>query len=218
MPRARLRSQNRSENRIVHSEVDVKQWLAEALPIDVLRPPRCPCCGAASRPAGAPLVLHGHGIRERMMLGPDAPGGRPVERVVVCRRFRCTACGAVMLVVPRPVLAGRRYTANAIALALALWGHFTGSTTAEAVREHVAPGEFFEGGWRSLRRWTRAIAAGALFPGYVGVGVMLAGVRLREVARRVGSWLAGFAPTTPAEGPADEPLWHLAFRGGEHAS
>ena len=147
------------------------------------------------------------------MLGPDAPGGRPVERVVVCRRFRCTACGAVMLVVPRPVLAGRRYTANAIALALALWGHFTGSTTAEAVRERVAPGEFFEGGWRSLRRWTRAVASDALFTGYMTAGVTVGGLPLREVASGIASWLAGFAQP----GPADEPLWHLAFRGGEHA-
>jgi hypothetical protein len=206
-----LRSQNRSENRIVHSEVDVKQWLAEAPPIDVLRPPRCPCCGAASRPAGAPLVLHGHGIRERMMLGPETPSGPARLQVAFCRRFRCTACMAVVLVVPRPVLASRRYTANAIALALALWGHFAGS--AEAVRERVAPGSFAEGGWRSLRRWTRAVAAGALFPGYVGVGVTLGSVRLREIASGIASWLAGFAQP----GPADEPLWHLAFRGGEHA-
>lgn len=90
-------------------------------------------------------MLHGHGVRERVLLGPEVAGGPPVERVAQCRRFRCTACSAVVLVVPRSVLASRRYTANAIALAVALWGHFAGSTTAEAVRERVAPGEFFEG-------------------------------------------------------------------------
>lgn len=195
--------------------MDVKQWLVEAPPIEVLRPPRCPCCGAASRPAGASVVLHGHGVRERMMLGPEAPSGEARLQVAFCRRLRCTACRAVVLVVPRPVLTSRRYTANAIALALALWGHFADS--AEAVRERVAPGRYFEGGWRSLHRWIRAVAAGALFPGYVGVGVTLAGVRLREAARRIGSWLAGFAPATPAEGPVGEALWALAFRGGEHA-
>jgi len=145
------------------------------------------------------------------MLGPETPSGPARLQVAFCRRFRCTACMAVVLVVPRPVLASRRYTANAIALALALWGHFAGS--AEAVRERVAPGSFAEGGWRSLRRWTRAVAAGALFPGYVGVGVTLGSVRLREIASGIASWLAGFAQP----GPADEPLWHLAFRGGEHA-
>ncbi len=161
-------------------------------------------------------MLHGHGLRERVMLGPEVAGGPPVERVVMCRRFRCTACGAVVLVVPRAVLRRRRYTANAIALALALWGHFTGSTTAEAVRERVAPGEFFEGGWRSLRRWTRAVVAGTLFPGYMTAGVTVGGLRLREVASGIASWLAGFAPIAPT-GSADEPLWALAFRGGEHA-
>lgn len=214
VPRASLRSQNRSENRFVHSDVDVKYWLAGPPPVEVLRPPRCPCCGAASRPAGAPLVLHGHGIRERMMMGPETSSGRPLMQVAYCRRFRCTACTAVMLVVPRPVLAGRRYTANAIALALALWGHFTGSRTAEAVRERVAPGVYFETGWRSLRRWTRAVAVRGLFPGYMAVGVTVDGLRLREVASGIASWLAGFAPP----GPPGEALWELAFRGGERAA
>lgn len=149
------------------------------------------------------------------MLGPETPSGDARLQVAFCRRFRCTACMAVVLVVPRPVLASRRYTANAIALALALWGHFADS--AEAVRERVAPGGFAEGGWRSLRRWTRAVAAGALFPGYTTAGVTLAGVRLREVARRIGTWLAGFAPASPADGSVGEALWALAFRGGEHA-
>lgn len=195
--------------------MDVKQWLVEAPPIEVLRPPRCPCCGAASRPVGASVVLHGHGVRERMMLGPDAPSGEARLQVAFCRRFRCTACSAVVLVVPRPVLAGRRYTANAIALALALWGHFAES--AEAVRGRVAPGTFFDGGWRSLHRWTRAVARSALFPGYLTSGVTVGGKRLREVAGELASWLAGFAPATPAEGPVGEALWALAFRGGEHA-
>lgn len=72
-------------------------------------------------------------------------------------------------------------------------------------------------GWRSLRRWTRAVVARGLFPGYMTAGVTAGGLRLREVASGIASWLAGFAPATPAEGPADEPLWYLAFRGGEHA-
>jgi len=138
------------------------------------------------------LVLHGHGLRERVLLGPEVAGGKPVQRIAMCRRFRCTACEAVLLVVPRPVLPRRRFTACAIALALALWGHE--GLTAESVRKRVSPDAFDEGGWRSLRRWARAVAAGALFPGYFVGGVTVAGRRLREVAGEVASWLAGHAP------------------------
>lgn len=132
-------------------------------------------------------------------------------RVVICRRFLCTACGVVVLVVPRPVEPRRQYTRSAVALALALWGHF--NEAADGVRKQVAPGVSFEGGWRSLRRWTRAVAGGALFPGYLTVGVTVGGQRLRETAGEIASWLAGFAPP----GPPGEPLPHLAFRGAEHA-
>ena len=156
-------------------------------------------------------MLHGHGLRERVLLGPEVADGKPVVRTVLCRRFRCTACEAVLLVVPRPVQARRRFSACALALALALWGHER--LTAEGVRKRVAPGRFEEGGWRSLRRWVRAVAAGTLFPGYLTGGVAVGGKRLGEVARDVASWLAGHAPPCPA----DEPLWHKAFRGGEHA-
>ena len=156
-------------------------------------------------------MLHGHGLRERVLLGPEVAGGEPVLRVALCRRFRCTACEAVLLVVPRMVQARRRFSASAIALALALWGNER--LTAERIRTRVSPDAFEEGGWRSLRRWTRAVASGALFPGYLTGGVTVGGKRLREVAGEVASWLAGFAPRTPQH----EPLWHKAFYGGEHA-
>ncbi len=55
----------------------------------------------------------------------------------------------------------------------------------------------------------------------MAAGVTVGGVRLREVASGIASWLAGFAPIVPIPsgptGPADEPVWALAFRGGEHA-
>ena len=65
-----------------------------------VRPAHCVSCGAAGRPVGAPLVIQGHGGRDRWLLGVIAGGGRPESVVVSGRRFRCLACGCVMLVVP----------------------------------------------------------------------------------------------------------------------
>ena len=73
-------------------------------------------------PVGAPLVLHGHGTREREIRGPVAPGQPPVSVLVTVRRYQCQPCRVVLTVVPRSMLARRRYSAAAIAFALALWG------------------------------------------------------------------------------------------------
>ena len=45
------------------------------------------------------------------------------QLVVLARRYRCTACGAVLVVVPRGVGRSLRYTLEAIAYALSLWGY-----------------------------------------------------------------------------------------------
>lgn len=90
--------------------------------VEVVRPGHCPRCGAASRPLGGPVVLHGHGVRPRQLWGPAEPDARPELMVVKQRRYKCTACGKAVTVGPSEALAGRLYTASAIALALALYG------------------------------------------------------------------------------------------------
>jgi len=126
--------------------------------VEAARPSRCPGCGAASRPPGEVLRLHGHGLRERIRLGPEALGDGSVIGSVTVRRYRCTRCSAVLVVVPRGVLPRLRYGAVAIALALALWS-VEGLPAAE-VRSRVSPfrvvGHDARRGWRSLRRWARA--------------------------------------------------------------
>ena len=56
-----------------------------------------------------------------MRLGPLELGGRSVVGSITVRRYRCTRCTAVHVVVPRGVLPRLRYGAVAVALALALW-------------------------------------------------------------------------------------------------
>src|SRR5690606_19508329 len=99
----------------------VKNWLQRPPTVEEVRPGRCPRCEAASRPAGGPVGLHGHGLRERQIRGPFAIDAAPTTSVIACRRYRCIACGAVMTVVPLGVEPRRYYGRAAICLALGLW-------------------------------------------------------------------------------------------------
>lgn len=97
----------------------------------------------------------GHGVRHRRVRGVFVWGARPEEVAIAVRRYRCRACGAVVVVVPRGVLPGRRYLATAIALALVLYG-VKGLSHPE-VREAVSPakrhGLDAHARWRTLARW-----------------------------------------------------------------
>lgn len=107
---------------------------------------------------------------------------------VTARRYRCTRCTAITMVVPRGVLPRLRYGAVAIVLALALWS-VEGRPAAE-VRSRVSPfgvvGHDARRGWRSLRRWARGSPWGEAF----------ATGTARERATRVVQRLAGHAVGT----------------------
>ena len=98
-----------------------------------------------------------------MRLGPEELGGRSVVASITLRRYRCTRCTAVLVVVPRGVLPRLRYGSVAVALALALWS--VEGLSASAVRRLVSPFAFVghdaRRTWRSLRRWAR----GSPWPG-----------------------------------------------------
>jgi len=202
-----------STTRIVYAELDVKSWNARFPTTEEVRPASCPSCGAASRPAGGRIVLHGHGLRVRDQWGPADATAPPSVGEVGCRRYRCQRCGAVLQVVPRGVLRRRLYSAAAVALALALWG-VEGFAPAE-VRRRVSPwrrvGATAAGSWMSLRRWARAVRAATLF---AVVRATPAGARLREIAGRAATTLAAFAPSS-----ADAlPLASRAMLGAAHVS
>ncbi|HEY6234192.1 MAG TPA: hypothetical protein VIW69_03675 [Candidatus Elarobacter sp.] len=187
-----------SHRRIVHSDRHVKSWAEDPPSCEAARPACCIACGAASRPAGAPLVVVGHGVRIRTMEGPLEPGAAPRFTELLARRYACRACGAIMVVVPRGVGRGYRYTLAAIAWALSLWSH-AGQQAAE-VRAQTSTvrqvGAASASRWASLRRWTAS--ARSLF------GVSSEDSRtVRQRAARVASFVAAHALVSTGSVPRD---------------
>jgi hypothetical protein len=185
--------EGRSTQRIVHSELDVKTWLARKPGVDEVRPGRCTCCGAASRPVGGKITLHGHGLRTRQLRGPLSPDEPPTTVEIPCRRYHCQLCNAVLIVVPRGVLPHRYFSASAIGLALALYG--VEHLAAPEVRRRTSPwrvvGAAAASSWVALRRWSAAARTGRLWGGVVGPRPTGS---CRAVAERVALVLASRAP------------------------
>lgn len=128
------------------------------------------------------------------------------------RRYFCTACKAVPVVVPCEVRAKRLYTASAMALALALWGHV--KMSAKAVRERVNPAKIMGDciiGWATLRRWAKDVVHGKLF---VDVPHPPIGSKLRDVAATAAAALAAYADAQTRT----LPLEHRAFVGAAHVA
>lgn len=103
------------------------------------------------------VMLHGHGVRFRVVGGPLQRGGSPKESEVAVRRYLCRRCGVATSVFPRGLLPRLHYTAFAVVTALARWSDGASSS---AIRDAVSPwassgSERFHG-WRSLQRWARA--------------------------------------------------------------
>jgi hypothetical protein len=96
------------------------------------------------------------------------------------------------MVVPRGVIRRRLYSAGAMALALALYG--VARLSPAEVRRRVSPlqivGTTAAASWASLRRWSRSVRAGRLFP---MVRSLPADATLRQVAARAATTLAAYA-------------------------
>lgn len=203
--------EDRSKTGIIQSAVDVKSWLQRLPSVDEVRPAHCVLCGVVSRCPGEALMLWGHGLRERLLRGPLTPDGEPQDTVVRARRFRCRACGGVLLVVPRGVAAARRYGAAVIAWALALFG-VVGLPPGE-VRRRCSPdrvvGYTAAGRWATLRRWATAVRHGRLFP-HAHLRWAAADRTPRAIAARAARTLAAHAPPTVR----DRPVAVQAFLAG----
>jgi hypothetical protein len=147
---------------IVYSSIDVKKWAAEVPGVEQARPACCSRCGAASRPLGAPVVVVGHGVRDRQVRGPAHATGEPEIRRVFVRRYRCLRCGGITTALPLGLSARRHYSASAIGLSLCLFG-MRGLSVGET-RRRVCP---FRAGfeterWTTLLGWIAAIEQGRL--------------------------------------------------------
>ncbi len=53
------------------------------------------------------MVIVGHGLVSRQVLGPKAPHGAPEQGSVTLRRYGCRACRAILVVGPRGLLPRR---------------------------------------------------------------------------------------------------------------
>ena len=186
---------------IVHRTLDVKGWLAQAPSCEAARPGQCPRCGGASRPTGCGLGLHGHGFRDRAIFGPPRADADPERAWVRCRRYRCVACPAVMLVVPRGVSPRRHYSLAAIAMAMTLWAVLVLPPARVRERISVSPSVAWGTEWSTLRRWAHAARALVDLP---------AVITLREVAARVAQIAIGRAPPSLRTAPRVA----QAFAGG----
>lgn len=150
---------------------------------------------------GGGLALHGHGLRDRQLRGPLDPDGPATLIVIACRRYECTACGAILTVVPRGVAPRRHYGHAAIAMAFALWaimhepiGEVRRRVCAWRI-SHDAPTR-----WPALARW--AHSARAAF-GDASMTLVAAAARAAQVA-------IGRTPPHLRHGPR----WAQAFAGG----
>jgi hypothetical protein len=147
--------------------------------------------------------LHGHGQRDRQILGPPEVNSASTMTIVACRRYLCTACGAVVMVVPRGVEPRRHYGRAAICLALALWALAGQPTTVVRTRVCAWPGRETTS-WRTPARRAAAIAAG-IWPWCRAAR----GLGPRAAAGRAAQIAAGSAPPMTAV-----PIWDLAYAGG----
>ena len=168
---------------LVSLDLDVKSWTQRPPSVEAARPSRCPACDVGSRSDG--IVVQGHGLRVRDVITVDGP----VE--LRLRRYRCRHCGHTMTVAPWPLVSRRRYTAVAIAYALALWAWFeqTAATVRSALRPGQRIGDGTLGDWPVLRRWARTTGRifGECCPNAPEVTP-------RSAARRVVHWLRSFVP------------------------
>lgn len=178
---------------MVHADVSLKNWQQAVPSVDEVRPKHCPKCGAAGHRPGLPRQLHGHGLRERQVRGPQSADGEPEVIGIMVRRYRCGECGSTCTVAPCEIIKGRLYSRSAIGLAMLLYG-LEFRSQAE-VRSQISPWREVGAGashrWATLNRWLRAIREKRLLP---FVRRIPAGFSCRAAAERVATTLAAMAP------------------------
>ena len=142
-------------------------WLPEHIPeVDDVRPKRCRKCGRPAK-AGGCVVLHGHGRRERGVVVLPFTGDGVELTECWQRRYLCTACGAVLVVLPYGVLPRYLYCVAAVAMGFFLVAKpplGDGMTHEEArARQGMYKAKVWTAAepyrWRSLDRWERAAAS-----------------------------------------------------------
>jgi hypothetical protein len=185
---------HRDTCRFLHLALAVKFWIDQPPDVHAARPPTTPCCGTASAPPGGPLLLHGHGTRERGVRGVLDHDGTPSIHQPLLRRYISTCCGVTCTVGPVDVLPYKRFGAVSIALALGFYGVRRESLQAVRARLNPIPQQGFDDdGWRAARRWIATVAA--LF---TDVRAAPGDWTLRQVAERAAMTVASRVPAVLA--------------------
>ena len=137
----------------------VNSWSGDLPTVGAARPCSCVRCGVVSQPIGEPLRVHGHGVRVRQVWGVIDGERMPELHEVTLRRYRCVWCKAIMVVGPKGLVSGYRYSLASIVAALWMWS--LGKQTAAKVRDRLSPLQTrgFAGAtrWGSLARWARKL-------------------------------------------------------------
>jgi len=183
----------------MRATVGIKAWIAGIPSVDEVRPAQCLGCGAASRPVGAGLVVHGHGLLTRQVRGVLTVGEQPGVFAITVRRYACQLCSAIMTVVPAGMLARRQYSAPSIALALHLW--LMAGLSDRRVRAQVCAWQVrgrSPRGWAQLYRWRDVAASLFTLP-----RLMNAAGDLRAVVLRVLTTLRALSPAALGGAPIE---------------
>lgn len=191
----------------MRAPVAIKSWIAQTPSVEEVRPVRCAGCGAASRPVGGSLNVHGQGLLQRQVRGVLEVDGEPGVYTLEVRRYECQRCGAVMTVVPAELLARRQYSAPSIALALHLW--LAVGLADRVVRDRVCAWRVRgcrTRGWAQLYRWTRYAASLFALPRPVP------GDGGSATVRHVLAALRALAPVMLSTAP----VTHQIFAGAAH--
>jgi hypothetical protein len=72
---------------VIRTAVAIKSWIAQTPSVEEVRPVRCAGCGAASRPVGGCLNVHGQGLMERQVRGVLEVDGEPGMYALEVRRY-----------------------------------------------------------------------------------------------------------------------------------
>lgn len=189
----------------MRAAVGIKAWIAKTPCVDEVRPAHCAGCGAASRPVGSRVVLHGHGLVLRQVRGVLTVGERPGVFALRVRRYACQLCRAIMTVVPAGMLARRQYSGPSIALALHLW--LVAGLSDRSVRAQVCAWQVrgrSARGWAQLYRWASRAATLFALP-----RALSASEHQHDVALRVLTMLRALAPAAVS----CTPIEHQIFEG-----
>ncbi len=155
-----LESLRRGTCRVLHLTRPVNFWVDHPPDVHSARPSVTPCCGRAAAPPDGPLLLHGHGTRERVVRGVLTLDGRRDFHEVLLRRYRSTCCGVTCTVAPADVVPYKRFGAVSIALTMGYFGVWCESLAKVRERLNPLPQRGFDDfGWRAAQRWITTITA-----------------------------------------------------------